>query len=59
MNVLATVLLIVATCVIAALALAYAVGGYPLVAALCVLAGTVSARTLWILWRDIRDEGDR
>lgn len=59
MNVLATVLLIVATCVIAALALAYAVGGYPLVAALCVLAGTVSARTLWILWRDIREEGDR
>ena len=59
MNVLATVLLVFITCVLAALALVYAVSGYPLMTAICVLGAAFSVRTAWILWRDIREEGDR
>lgn len=56
MNVLATVLLIFYVCVLAALALVYAVSGYPLMTAICALGAAFSVRTAWILWREIRDD---
>jgi len=59
MNVLTTVLLVLAACAITALALVCAVSGYTVFAAICGTAAAVSVLTAWRFWRDVRDEGDR